>query len=112
MSALIEAGQEFLADEDRRTKRGQRTRMTEERQGDLAFAIASVTDCRATVDDTPGRAAMRGNAAVDIFGYSDTFDEKAASTITDILHAAAARGASPQAVLDQGAAYYAEERTR
>lgn len=112
MSALVEAGQEFLVDEERRTKRGQRTRMTEERQGDLAFAIAAVTECKATVDDTPGRAAMRGNAAVDMFGYADTFDEKAATVITDVLHAAAARGFSPQAVLDQAAAYYAEERAR
>ena len=54
----------------------------------------------------------RGAVAVDLFGYRDTFDEKAATVITDILHAAAARGHSPQAVLDQAAAYYAEERTR
>lgn len=110
MSALLEAGQEFLADEERRSKRGQRGRMNRRRQGDLAFAIATLTECRATVDDTPVRAALRGGTAVEIFGYSDTFDEKAASTITDILHAAAAKGFSPQQVLDQAAAYYAEER--
>lgn len=109
MSALLEAGQEFLADEERREKRGQRTRMDDRRQGHLAFAISTLTDCRATVGDTRGRAAMRGHTAVELFGYRDTFDEKAATTITDILHAAAAKGHDPQQVLNQAAAYYAEE---
>lgn len=53
--------------------------------------------------------AERGHLAVGAIGYTDTFDEAAANAVTDILHAAAARGHNPQAVLDRAAAYYAEE---
>lgn len=58
----------------------------------------------------PHLRVARGLQAVELFGYTDTADENAATVITDILHAVAAAGYSPQAVLNQAAAYYAEER--
>lgn len=65
-----------------------------------------------SVEQVDGREERiaRGTVAVGIFDYTDSFDENAATVITDILHAAAARGCSPQTVLNQAAAYYAEER--
>lgn len=62
--------------------------------------------------ESPEYRCGRGELAVGIFDYRDSFDEQAATVITDILHAAAARGHSPQAVLDQAALYYAEEKLR
>lgn len=108
---IIAAAQEFQRDELRRRRRKQKPRLSTE---EMFFLIGSLQAVDAA--ETPEQVEnshlrnARGSQAVDIFGYSDTFDEKAATVITDILHAVAARGFSPQAVLNQAAAYYAEER--
>jgi len=107
---LILAAEEFQQDEARREKRGQALRMP-----DLlaeAHLRAAVNAAASTSADQIYRSEhqdARGHLAVDIFGYTDTFDENAATVITDILHAVEAAGYSPQAVLNQAAAYYAEE---
>lgn len=108
--AVVVAANEFQKDETRRMKRGQARRM----QGG---AVLQLVGAGIALDSTKSEAGIdapnlrngRGSLAVEIFGYSDTFDEQAATVITDILHAVAARGYSPQAVLNQAAAYYAEE---
>lgn len=109
---IIVAAQEFSRDEARREKRGQALRMPDVlAEAHLRVGLAAVESPRTPegVDDPQARVD-RGVVAVDLFGYSDTFDEQASTVITDILHAVAARGYSPQHVLDTAALYYAEER--
>lgn len=105
---IVAAALEFQSDEQRRRKRGQRPRLSAEGTIFLAGALASIKAGVGQVDE-PRQRSRRGTQAVDLFGYEDTFDEKAATVVTDILHAAATRGYSPQGVLNQAAAYYAEE---
>lgn len=111
MSALVNAGHELVSDELRRRKQGNRPRLNTE---ELFVLRGSIRAVEAT--QTPGQVShphlrvARGLQAVELFGYTDTADENAATVITDILHAVAAAGYSPQAVLNQAAAYYAEER--
>lgn len=112
MSALVQAGREFVVDEKRRRTRNQKTRMSEAELQQLEVEIRSAEATTIDRVDLQHERVDRGTLAVQIFGYRDTFDEKAATVVTDILHAVAARGYSPQAVLDQAAAYYAEERIR
>jgi len=105
---IIRAAQEFQKDEERREKRGQTLRMPDlVAEAHLRAGLSAVEATR--LEHLETHRAARGTVAVDIFDYSDTFDEKAATVVTDILHAVAARGFSPQAVLNQAAAYYAEE---
>lgn len=108
---IITAAREFQADEARREKRGQVLRMpSAESERDLREALMASES--ATSDENilnPYLRSRRGHLAVDVFGYTDSFDENAATVITDILHAVQAAGYSPQAVLNQAAAYYAEE---
>ncbi len=115
MHPIIAAAREFQKDEARREKRGQALRMPgdgrEAAEIDWAIETAESPSTPENVE-SPEYRRGRGELAVGIFGYVDSFDEQAATVITDILHAAAARGFSPQAVLDQAALYYAEERTR
>lgn len=111
---IITAAGEFYDDERRREKRGQKLRMPDllaEAHLRAGLAATATTATPEGVEDTQARID-RGALAVGIFGYRDSFDEQAATVITDILHAAAARGFSPQAVLDQAALYYAEEKPR
>lgn len=110
MSALVQAGREFVVDEKRRRARGQKPRMEAEELQQLEAEIRSTEATTIEHVDLQHEREARGLVAIGIFGYTDTVDEQAATVITDILHAAAARGFSPQAVLDQAALYYAEER--
>lgn len=111
MSALVNAAHELVSDELRRRKQGNRPRLD---SGGLFALRGAIRAVEAT--QTPGQVlhphlrVARGLQAVELFDYTDTPDENAATVITDILHAVAAAGYSPQAVLDQAAAYYAEER--
>lgn len=111
MSALVDAAREFEADELRRRRRSQRPRIGTAHLFSLRGALRVIgrTTTKAEVENPHLRVA-RGLQAVELFGYTDTADENAATVITDILHAVAAAGYSPQAVLNQAAAYYAEER--
>lgn len=107
---ITRAAAEFLKDEQRRARRAQKTRLGEVGMLQLQGALAVVGATRAPEEvASPDIQIARGAQAVGIFAYTDSFDEQAATVITDILHAAAANGASPQAVLNQAAAYYAEE---
>lgn len=111
---IIAAAGEFYNDERRREKRGQKPRMPDPLvEAHLRAGIAAInsTATPSGIDSQSSREA-RGEVAVEIFGYRDTFNEKAATVITDILHAVASRGYNPQAALDQAAAYYAEEKPR
>lgn len=110
---IIAAAREFQSDELRRRKRKQKPRLDTEETFFLTGSLQAIetTATPEQVEDPHWRNA-RGSQAVGIFGYTDTFDEQAATVITDILHAAAARGYSPQAVLDQAVLYYAEEMRR
>lgn len=106
---IIAAAREFQKDEERREKRGQTMRMPDVIAG--AHLRQGLNAAEATsLEQHDDNRVQRGMVAVEIFDYSDTFDEKAATVITDILHAAAASGWTPQAVLDRAARYYAEER--
>lgn len=109
--ALITAAREFDRDETRRVKRDQKPRLELIEHFQLQDGLAALdsTKTPAGVEDEKLRA-IRGSIALGIFGYDDTTDEIAATVITDILHAAYALGYSPQAVLNQAAAYYAEEQ--
>ena len=112
MSALVSAGREFLADEDRRAKRRQKTRLTRPQRANLRHTVRTLTECVLQVGDTRSKSIRRGQAALDLFDYNDDVDEIAATVITDILHAVASHGLSPQRVLDRAAMYYVEERPR
>jgi hypothetical protein len=108
---IVAAAREFQSDELRRRKRKQKPRLSTEEMFFLTGSLETIekTQTPEQVESDRLRVA-RGHQAVEIFGYRDTFDEQAATVITDILHAAAARGWTPQAVLDRAARYYAEER--
>lgn len=109
---LVTAAREFQKDETRRERRHQALRMPDIlAESHLRASLSAIesTSTAAGVHD-PRLRSQRGLVAVGIFGYEDTLDEQAATVITDILHAVASLGFSPQAVLDQAAAYYAEER--
>jgi hypothetical protein len=108
-AAIIRAAREFQKDEQRRHSRGQQLRMPGSARGELADAVAAAVATDERSIDSPIWREQRGRLAVGVFGYTDTIDENAATVITDILHAVAAAGFSPQAVLNQAAAYYAEE---
>lgn len=110
MSALTAAAAEFLGDEHRRRTRHQRPRLTAHEHARLQDEIRAFTVDRHGPDDTRAKAVARGEAAVQLFEYPDTFDAAAETVIVDILHAVAAYGWSPQAVLDNVILYYAEER--
>lgn len=107
--ALITAAREFINDETRRLTRGQKLRMGGIEKINLASAVLAA-ESPADPAGVERARGERGSLAVSLFGYCDDFDECAATVITDILHAVAERGYSPQAVLNQAAAYYAEER--
>lgn len=109
--AIVTAAREFSQDETRRRNRHQRPRieMIEHIQLNDGLAALDSTKTPEGVEDESLRA-IRGSIALGIFGYNDTADEIAATVITDILHAVAVLGFSPQAVLNQAAAYYAEEK--
>ncbi|QDP45535.1 hypothetical protein SEA_FUZZBUSTER_51 [Microbacterium phage FuzzBuster] len=111
--AIITAAREFAKDESRRDARGFKRRLPGGGRAILQLVGGTLAAESPTSPEgvaSPEMRNGRGSLAVEIFGYSDTFDEQAATVITDILHAVAARGLSPQAVLNQAAAYYAEER--
>lgn len=113
MSALVDAAREFVDDELRRRKRGNAPRLDAKEFFMLRGSIRAVDATRTEGQICHGTLRVaRGAQAVELFGYDDTVDEKAATVITDILHAVAAAGYSPQAVLNQAAAYYAEERQK
>lgn len=109
---IIAAAREFQKDEARREKRGQALRMPgdgrEAAAIDWAIETAQSPSTAEGVESAEYRRG-RGQLAVGIFWYTDTVEENAATVIADILHAVAAAGRSPQAVLNQAAAYYAEE---
>ena len=56
--------------------------------------------------------ARRGEAAVDFFDYTDTFDEKAKTVIADILWAAQAHGFMPVEILQGSWSEYLADRAR
>jgi len=108
--ALITATEEFMSDETRRLSRGQRVRMRALDKMDLATCLNAIRSTSRPSGVVDGEYQVdRGSLAVELFDYRDSFDENAATVITDILHAVVAAGFSPQAVLNQAAAYYAEE---
>ena len=111
---IIAAAREFQSDEQRREKRGQALRMPDLlAEAHLRAGIAAVESTGTPEGVEEGYSKIRrGELAVGIFGYVDDFDEQAATVITDILHAVAARSHRPQEVLDRAAAYYVEERPR
>lgn len=107
---LVAAARELQKDELRRRRRGQRTRLDDSGASSLDAVLEAVgSPVSAEGIGSPEYRAGRGRVAVEVFDYRDDFDEVAATVITDILHAAVGEGYSPQHILDQAAAYYAEE---
>lgn len=111
MHPLLAAANEFLRDESRRRARGQRPRFEKGKAAQARASLSGFTEHALT--ETGGQgiadAAIRGARAVHIFGYSDSFDGAAETVIADILHAVAAQGKDPGAVLAQAFDDYAEE---
>ena len=105
--AIIAAAREFSRDESRRRNRHQKPRlkMVEHIQLNEGLRAIDSPTTPEGVKDAYLRA-VRGSVTVAIFGYADTVDENAATVITDILHAVAAAGYSPQAGVNQAAAYF------
>lgn len=92
--AVIEAAAQFQNDERGR----KRKRMTPAQRVELDRTLNALR----TQYHDPIDWARRGEAAIDLFDYNDTFDEKAKTVIADILWAIQAHGFQPVEVL-QGA---------
>lgn len=102
-SPLARAADEFLQDEHRRQKK---PRFSAEDRNRLSFDVMVLREG----DRQDGQAfARRGEVAVGIFGYNDTFENAAESVIADILHALNARGIDPLTTLAHARASYFKE---
>ena len=102
--AVIEAAAQFQSDERGR----KRKRMTAEQRRDLERTLNAMNVQR----HDPIDWARRGEAAVDFFDYTDTFDEKAKTVIADILWAAQAHGFMPVEILQGSWSEYLADRAR
>ena len=102
--AVIEAAAQFQSDERGR----KRKRMTPEQRRDLERTLNAMNVQR----HDPIDWARRGEAAVDFFDYTDTFDEKAKTVIADILWAAQAHGFMPVEILQGSWSEYLADRAR
>ena len=102
--AVIEAAAQFQNDERGR----KRKRMTPEQRRDLERTLNAMNVQR----HDPIDLARRGEAAVDFFDYTDTFDEKAKTVIADILWAAQAHGFMPVEILQGSWSEYLADRAR
>ena len=100
--AIVEAAAQFQSDERGR----KRKRMPAEKRAALERTLHAVEH---QVND-PIDWARRGEVAVELFGYVDTFDEKAATVIADILWAVQAHGFQPIDVLQNAWQSFNEDR--
>lgn len=102
---LVKAGREFDKDE---SKRRMRPRFTPAEQTELRLHLGLL----GRHIEGPNGWAQRGDLAVGLFGYTDTFEEQAATVIADIMWAINARGGDPLHAIAQARAYYYEDRER
>lgn len=105
-SPLAKAASLFLKADARRRSRPQ---MPPEEKIELIRELHAITGIGEQVHPDNSERAERGKAAVDLFGYEDTFDENAANVVADIMHALEVAGHSPLKVIAHARAYYFQE---
>lgn len=110
-SILAKVGRMFLQEEARRTKR---PKLAPQERVELMRELHAVTGVVEAESPDNSERALRGQAAMDLFGYhddgkSDHVTEVAANVVADILHAAKAAGQEPTHVIARARAYYYEE---
>lgn len=108
---LAKVGHIFLQEEARRTKR---PKLEPHERVELMRELHAITGVTEPTEPDNSERALRGRAAMDLFGYRDDgapdhVTEVAANVIADILHAAAAEGQLPLRVVGRARAYYFEE---
>lgn len=91
---IIEAAAQFQNDERGR----KRKRMP---SADARRTLERTLHAAASTEQDPIDWARRGELAVELFGYRDTFDEQAVTVIADILWAAQAHGFNPVDVMSK-----------
>lgn len=101
---IVRAAAEFLRED---AKRKARPKLTQVEKGELSLTLNILAG--AVPSSTDQARAMRGEAAVALFGYEDTFDEAAADVIADVMHALRRSGYDPLQVLAHARAYYFKE---
>lgn len=104
-AALVRAASEFLQDESKRVKR---PRFSDEDRWELKTDL----DILSGNVDFPKLAvsALRGEVALEVIGYSDTFDENATNVIADILHSVEANGFDPMTVMAHARAEFYRDK--
>lgn len=98
---LVTAAEHFALDESRR----KRKRMQPEQTHVLARSIDTIQH----QDTGPMGYASRGDLAVGIFGYKDSFPASAATVIADILWAAHLHGHDAADVMREAWSHYYED---
>lgn len=110
-SVLAKVGRLFLQEEARRTKR---PKLEPEERIELMRELHAVTGIVEAAEPDNSERALRGQAAMDLFGYhddgkSDHLTEVASNVVADIMHACAAAGQEPSLMLARARAYYYAE---